>query len=202
MNLDSVWTPQVGRYVALRETGSDRTVWADTFSGLYHVPPVPIWPETVLDLGANIGLTTAHYRTLWPDAQIVAVEMDAACCAIALAASGEHRHPNTYSGALAVTRALWDVIGGFDNRFVDWGWDDLAFWAACCAIGGDYHRIAGDAFHLWHPRSRAENEENPFHNQNEVLGRRYLAAKDDQDGMLAILREPGGRLATPDAIQS
>lgn len=34
-------------------------------------------PETVLDLGANIGLTAAHYQHLWPGARIVAVEMDA-----------------------------------------------------------------------------------------------------------------------------
>lgn len=33
-------------------------------------------PSTVLDLGANIGLTAAHYRYLWPGAKIVAVEMD------------------------------------------------------------------------------------------------------------------------------
>lgn len=31
-------------------------------------------PKTVLDLGANIGATAAHYRFLWPDAEIVAVE--------------------------------------------------------------------------------------------------------------------------------
>lgn len=34
-------------------------------------------PATVLDLGANIGLTAAHYQHLWPSARIVAVEMDA-----------------------------------------------------------------------------------------------------------------------------
>jgi len=33
-------------------------------------------PETVLDLGANIGLVAAHYRELWPKARIVSVEMD------------------------------------------------------------------------------------------------------------------------------
>lgn len=77
MSLTSVFTPALGRNVQLRKKGSDRQVWADTFTGLYHVPPESMpAPQTVLDLGANIGLTAAHYRALWPDAEVVAVEMD------------------------------------------------------------------------------------------------------------------------------
>lgn len=80
-----VWTPALGREVCVREGTSDRQVWADTFNGLYHVPPddMPA-PATVLDVGANIGLTAAHYRALWPAAQVVAVEMDEACAALAV----------------------------------------------------------------------------------------------------------------------
>lgn len=52
-------------------------MWADTFTGLYHLPPDGFAvPATVLDLGANIGLVAAHYQALWPDAQVVAYEMD------------------------------------------------------------------------------------------------------------------------------
>lgn len=70
-------TAALGRPVTLREDTRDRQVWADTFSGLYHVPPLDMpTPKTVLDLGANIGLTVAHYSQLWPEARIVAVEMD------------------------------------------------------------------------------------------------------------------------------
>lgn len=77
-------TPALGREVVLREEGSDRQVWADTFTGLYHVPPPEMPPPaTVLDLGANIGLTAAHYRALWPSADIVAVEMDPDCAELA-----------------------------------------------------------------------------------------------------------------------
>ena len=102
------------------------------------------------------------------------------------------RHPNTFSGALAVPRALWDEAGGFDERFVDWGGDDISFWAACCALRGGFQRVAGDAFHLWHPRSRAENEENSSYPSNHALMCRYLDAKHSSEEMLRILREPGG----------
>lgn len=49
-------------------------------TGKYHVPELDFVPERIVDAGANIGLTAAHYAKLWPDAQIVAVEMDADNC--------------------------------------------------------------------------------------------------------------------------
>lgn len=70
-------TPHLGGIVFLRDGTVDRQVWADTFTGLYHVPPERFSPATVLDLGANVGLVAAHYRFFWPDAKIVAVEIDA-----------------------------------------------------------------------------------------------------------------------------
>lgn len=103
--------------------------------------------------------------------------------------SVEKRHPNTFSGALAVPRVLWDAVGGFDERFIGWGYEDLSFWAACCAVGGGFHRVPGEMFHLYHDRTRAENEEQPFHSQNQVLGERYLAAKHSLPKTLEIIRE-------------
>jgi FkbM family methyltransferase len=56
---------------------SDIPVIADTFVGLYHVPPVAL-PErpVIVDLGANIGCTMVHYAALYPGARIVGVELD------------------------------------------------------------------------------------------------------------------------------
>lgn len=97
--LESIYTPALGREVLLRTDTSDRQVWADTFTGLYHVPPPDMpTPRLVLDLGANIGLTTAHYKALWPDATVAAVEMDEGCCMM-LAAN----EPDVYLGGFAVT---------------------------------------------------------------------------------------------------
>lgn len=105
-------------------------------------------------------------------------------------------HPTTFSGVLAVPRDLWQRVGGFDERFIGWGWDDLAFWSACCAVGGGFSRVENAAiYHLWHPQVRAVREEQPHHGANQVLGERYLAAKWNRDAMLGILREPGGPLA-------
>ena len=68
----------------MRPGTSDVTVYNETFTGLFHVPPewMPV-PSTVLDLGANIGLTAAHYKAMWPDARVVAVEPDPSSAAMA-----------------------------------------------------------------------------------------------------------------------
>lgn len=104
---------------------------------------------------------------------------------------GLTRHPNTWSQALAVARPLWDAVGGFDERFVDWGWDDLAFMASCEALAGVPVRVRGDAYHLWHPTGTWEEMigANANHSRNMVLGQRYLAAKKDRRAMLAIIAE-------------
>lgn len=70
------FTEALGRDVYLRVGGSDQQIWLDAFDFSYHVPPVAIQPDAVLDLGANIGLTAAHYQAMWPDALVCAVEMD------------------------------------------------------------------------------------------------------------------------------
>lgn len=97
--IEHVYTPHIGRDVLLRVEGSDRQVWADTFSGLYHVPPVMPVPRIVLDIGANIGLTAAHYKTLWPEARIVAIEMDAKSAKLAQRnAPGVEVHTHAVTG--------------------------------------------------------------------------------------------------------
>lgn len=60
------------------------------------------------------------------------------------------------SSCLAVPRRLWETIGGFDEAFRGWGWEDRAFVAACRTLGGGVDRIPGAVFHLWHPTGDAK----------------------------------------------
>ena len=59
----------------LRPRTSDELVASEAIGVGYHRPPWGSWPRnTVLDLGANIGLTAADYQRLWPEATVVMVE--------------------------------------------------------------------------------------------------------------------------------
>ncbi len=102
--------------------------------------------------------------------------------------------PNTFSSALAITRDLWEKVGGFDERHIGWGFDDLSFMTACGTLGGGLGRTTGPVFHLAHPRHREEREGSPTHGANQVLWERYRDTRWDKRAMLALLAEPGGPL--------
>jgi FkbM family methyltransferase len=68
-----------GTPVTIRTVGSDAQVLFDAFAHGYHLPPrgaVSRADATIVDLGANIGLTMAHYAQLYPAATIIGVELD------------------------------------------------------------------------------------------------------------------------------
>ncbi len=121
-----------------------------------------------------------------------------------------YRVVNVSNGVLAVSRRLWEEVGGFDERFVAWGGEDRAFLYACLALRGQEKalRVAGHAVHLWHPYDRTASRPSLAYRANVALALRYKAAAgvEPQDGPLtrlpgavrrrevleALLREPGG----------
>jgi FkbM family methyltransferase len=76
--------PLGGAEVLVRPGTSDvGTIWG-TFAWRYHLPPPELGePGTIWDLGANIGLTVAHFAHLFPRARVLGVELDEANVALA-----------------------------------------------------------------------------------------------------------------------
>lgn len=80
--LDELRTPLTA---FVRPGTSDLAVWTEVVLERHYAPVVRVlreWtrrePETILDLGANIGLTAAYFGATYPDARILAVEPDPA----------------------------------------------------------------------------------------------------------------------------
>lgn len=67
----------LGCDVGVRQGTKDYCAVRDTFAGGYHLPPPGMKPDTILDLGANIGMTMAHFAVLYPRARMIGVELDA-----------------------------------------------------------------------------------------------------------------------------
>lgn len=63
-------------------------------------------------------------------------------------ASYEHS-TSTQSGLVVISRRLFESIGGFDEIFIGWGYEDLAFTMRADELS-PHRRWEGDAFHLWH----------------------------------------------------
>lgn len=91
----------------------------------------------------------------------------------------EKTNPVSWSCCFVVPRAVWDDLGGFDERFQGWGWEDMAFQAAVCGLHG-HERLSGDIYHLWHPRSTEREIREGKHSfeyaMNSYLGLRYMTA--------------------------
>jgi hypothetical protein len=81
-------------------------------------------------------------------------------------------------------------MGGFDERFVGWGFEDMAFQATIVGLYG-HERIEGDVYHLWHDRStpgdgraaKAAGEYTAEAITNARLGRRYMVALRRDHGL-------------------
>jgi FkbM family methyltransferase len=68
--------PLGGRAVELRPGTSDAQMLRETFRDNVHLPTKPR-VRTIVDIGANIGVTVAHNALRHPEARIIAVELDA-----------------------------------------------------------------------------------------------------------------------------
>ena len=97
---------------------------------------------------------------------------------------------NTCSSMLAVSRTLWDTVGGFDEDFVGWGMEDVAFSLACQALGNGTRRVKGIVWHLHHTPS-LEDRDGPLYRANLARVCRYLECESDADKMRALLAELG-----------
>jgi hypothetical protein len=95
----------------------------------------------------------------------------------------ERTNPISWSCCIAIPRQVWDDLGGFDERFRGWGFEDMAFQSIICGLYG-HERVQGDVYHLWHARTpdgqgRAAKTGGGYTAEaitNARLGRRYMVA--------------------------
>lgn len=121
-----------------------------------------------------------------------------------------YRTRDVSNGVVALSRRLWDEVGGFDERFIAWGGEDRAFLFACLTLRDqdEVQRVAGHAVHLWHPPCRDATRPSLAYRANVSLALRYKRAAGieprsgplarlpgatrDRAALEALLREPGG----------
>jgi hypothetical protein len=82
-----------------------------------------------------------------------------------------------WSGLVCVPREAFELVGGYDERWTNWGGDDVAFACTVSTLWGEVTRIDGAAKHLWHPRTGLD-QQLPQHDE---LMRRYLDAWGDTE---------------------
>jgi FkbM family methyltransferase len=121
--------PLDGASIEIRTDGSDAAVVRDTFVGLYHRPAaaVPRDARLILDLGANIGTTAADFAVRFPEARVVAVELDHETAELC------RRNTQPWASRVDVVEgAVWHESGE-----VAYALDPGEHWGAAVAPGGD-----------------------------------------------------------------
>lgn len=98
-----------------------------------------------------------------------------------------HTYTDIVSCVNIVTRKLWGDVGGFDEGFVGWGFEDNAFTAACRTFsGGPELRITGDLWHLYHATAPEGKKGTETHRRNRARADLYLRAAGDKAATRAL----------------
>jgi hypothetical protein len=98
--------------------------------------------------------------------------------------------PDCISGAFALTRDLWDRVGGFDEMFVGWGYEDTAFRIACETVSNrPLARAQADLWHLYHPQSPEHRKASPDLQRNRSRMQLYETARFDMTAIAPLIAQ-------------
>lgn len=95
------------------------------------------------------------------------------------------------SCVVAVPRCVWETVGGFDEKFVDWFGEDTAFnIAAETLTGRPLVRLEAELFHLHHAPAAGAAKTSTTRLANASRLDAYHAAAGDITAIRALLDEP------------
>lgn len=101
----------------------------------------------------------------------------------------EEHGPGGVGNVTVFTKDTWAAAGGYDERFGMWGGDDAAFNYACEAFVAPTRRVAGDMYHLWHPRLPQSIPGDPgYQAQFKILAEYRDAAAVNHEAVRQLVR--------------
>ncbi len=86
----------------LRPGSTDKSVFASVFLQNQYDVPIHFEPKTILDLGANIGLSALYFAERFPNARIIGLEPDKENFEIAI------RNTEAYSNIQLMNKGVWN----------------------------------------------------------------------------------------------
>ena len=88
------------------------------------------------------------------------------------------------SGVIVFPRKAWELVGGYDERFKGWGFEDTAMLWNIEDLAYGWERLSGRIWHLWHPPASTT-----WLKSDKQLFERYKLAHGDPVKMYALLLE-------------
>ena len=94
------------------------------------------------------------------------------------------------AGMLLMRRSAWETVGGYDERFIGWGYEDNAFQLALDILVGRHERVHdGRGIHLWHPEPETVRFNQPMIQHNKQLFDQYVRASRRPERMRKLVDE-------------
>ncbi|WP_042699031.1 galactosyltransferase-related protein [Azospirillum sp. B506] len=87
----------------------------------------------------------------------------------------EMLYKNSYGGSVFFASRVFDRLGGFNERFVSWGWEDFEIYRRLELLGERVERTLGPLLHLSHARSANSVTENPWYAHNTAEYERVVS---------------------------
>lgn len=98
----------------------------------------------------------------------------------------ERDHFDQHSGIVALPRRLFDQLGGFDEGFEGWGYEDTAFAIAAETAAGPRINLRGECWHLFHARAPEARAYSPSWSANRRRRDEYAKAAGDLPRILTL----------------
>lgn len=98
----------------------------------------------------------------------------------------EYETDFSWSGIVIVKRSDFLKVGGFDEKFIKWGEEDICFGLLMNEVAGHVIRHPGYVCHLWHPQSRADTYGHSEWARQRELANKYRAAVGNKEAMLKV----------------
>lgn len=102
-----------------------------------------------------------------------------------MAVGAEFRLTDSVSGLIVLTRSGFEQVGGFDERFRGWGFEDRAFECAANTLLAPCLRLPGYCYHLAHEVTERFDQPEIHHNRN--LAEQYRQSTGQPDRMRQLV---------------
>jgi hypothetical protein len=127
--------------------------------------------DTIPDLGAiHTALTDLEchpHLVIWPYHTYRHIPADWTNQPDLMAAPIDRIYHNSVGGLLITTQETYWALGGMDEHFQGWGYEDNAFHAAATTLAA-VTRLPGIVFSFNHPTDRDTSTENPNRHRHEL----------------------------------
>lgn len=105
------------------------------------------------------------------------------------------------AGVGACSRTLFELTGGYDERFRVWGGEDRAFQYVADTLAGQGEAVHGRSWHIWHPADEHQTNQTPEREAQVELALRYKKAAG-YEPVAGVLRRTPGVAPNPDEIRA